>query len=421
MSAPTRFAAAAAVMALTLAGCTGTASSVSVVGTVSDPAKTVEIPSLSVPVVSLDAGFTQTGDTTTATVNTIASVYQIGTTQQVAKVLVHEGERVRTGQVLVTLDRSALTTQVEVAKADQAVSKSQVGVLTTAINDTYTKAKDVAASKATVSAAITKLTKTLAQVRAAKPQLKQAKADLAAKLTQAQYLLAHYPPAPPPGTPSKAELSATIGRLRVGIAQIDAQLAKLAKAEPQLTSGLTQARSGLAKLNTALTKISDARRQLRGVRDLAEIAADVAGVPVALANVQLNLVTITAPVDGVITWVAGAGERLMTGASVAAIRQSGPSTVTAWLSPTQLGQVCLNDSARLIGDWMSAGQGVDATLTRIAATADFPPSSTATEETHLTRAVEVELTATAELPAGVPVEISISGCHASANQTEKNR
>jgi multidrug efflux pump subunit AcrA (membrane-fusion protein) len=421
MNAPTRFAAAVTVLALALAGCAGTSSSVSVVGTVTDPAKTVAIPSLSVPMVSLDAGFTQSGATTTATANTSASVYQIGTTQQVAKVLVHEGETVQAGQILATLDRSALTTQVEVTKADQAVSRSQVGLLTTAINDTYTKANDVATAKTKVSDAIATLTKTLAQVKAAKPKLKQARADLAAKLTQAEYLLAHYPPVPPPGTPSKAELTAMIGQLKAGIAQIDVQLAKLAKAEPLLTSGLTQARSGLAKLNTALTKISDARRQLRGLRDLAKIAADIAGVPVALANVQLNLATITAPVDGVITWVAGAGERLMTGASVATIRQTGPSKVTAWLSPTQLGQVCLNDSARLVGDWMSAGQGVTATLTRIAPTADFPPSSTATDETHLTRAVAVELTATAELPAGVPMEINISGCHASANQTEKNR
>ena len=114
MNGSTRFAAAATVLALALAGCAGSSNSVSVVGTVTDPTKTVAIPSLSAPMVSLDAGFTQAGATTTPTPNTLASVFQIGTTQQVAKVLVHEGETVQTGQILATLDRSALSTQGEV-------------------------------------------------------------------------------------------------------------------------------------------------------------------------------------------------------------------------------------------------------------------------------------------------------------------
>ena len=67
----------------------------------------------------------------------------------------------------------------------------------------------------------------------------------------------------------------------------------------------------------------------------------------------------------------------------------------------------------VVGDWMT-GDGVPATLTRIGTRSDYPPTSVATEEVHLTRAVEVEFTATEHLPAGVPVDISITGCHAAA-------
>lgn len=409
-----------AVLALNLTGCTAATNTVEAVGTVTDPVRTVAIPALTTPTVNLDAGFSQTS-TTARTANPTASTYQLGTTQLVAKVTVSEGTPVRAGQVLVTLDPTALLLQVEAAKADQAVAKAQVGVLTTAINDTYTMAHTVATNTTKVNNAINTLTQTLADLKKAKPQLRQARADLATKLAQAETLLAHYPPVAPPGVPGKDELKASIAKLKAAITAVDAQLAQIAKAEPQLSTGLTKARAGLVKLKTAAAKISDARQQLRDLRKLSEIAANTSGIGVELATVQRRLAILTAPVDGVVTWLAGAGARLAPGATVVKIRQTGPSKVTAWLSPNQLAKVCLNDSARLAGDWMSAGQTVAAQLTRISPTADFPPSSTATGETHLTRAVQVEFTATAELPAGVPVVISISGCHPAAGQSEQDR
>jgi len=411
---------AASVLAATLTGCGSTPKAVTAVGTVIDPSRTVAIPALIVPVVNLDAGFTQTGSATPTT-NPVASRYQIGTTEQLASLKVRVGDTVVKGQPLATLNRAALTAQLAAAKADQAVSNSQVGVLTSAIADTYTKADDVDTAKAKVRAAIATLTKTLASLKKAKPVLTQTRADLAAKLDQAESLLAHYPPTPPPGLPSKEQVKASITQLKAGITQLDAKLAQINKAVPQLVAGLAKARAGLAKLDAAATKISDARAQLRDLRELAGIAATSASIPVALALVQLDLATITAPVDGVVTSVANPGERLAPGAAAATIRQAGPSKVTAWLSPSQLAKVCLGDSARLVGDWMTQGEGVDATVTRIAPSADFPPSATATDETHLTRAVQVELTATATLPAGVPVDISISGCHPTAGPSEQDR
>ncbi|MBA3021932.1 HlyD family secretion protein [Propionicimonas sp.] len=416
----TGIAAISALAILAVTGCTNTTAPVSVVGTVVDPVRTVAMPSFSVASVNLDAGLPQT-TTGAVTPNTTASTYQVGTTQLVSKVGVRQGDQVRAGQELLALDSSALKLAITTAKADQSVTEAQVDVLSAAITDTYDKAREVAANTTKVTDAIAKLTKTLADLKKAKPQLKLARADLASKLAAAENLLAHYPPVPPPGVPSKAELTAAIAKLKAGIAQLDAKLAQISKAIPQLTSGLVKARSGLAKLKSAAAKISDARQQLRNLRDLAEIAADSAPIPVALAEVQLKLATITAPVDGRVTWVAGVGDRLNSGAPVAKIAEAGNPKITAWLAPSQLAKVCLHDSAAVVGDWMPPGVGVPAKLTRISTTADFPPSSTTTEETHLTRAVQVELTAEASLPAGVPVVISISGCHPAAGQSEQDR
>ena len=54
---------------------------------------------------------------------------------------------------------------------------------------------------------------------------------------------------------------------------------------------------------------------------------------------------------------------------------------------------------------------VPATLTRIGQRWDYPPSSHATDEVHLSRALPAEFTASSgDLPAGVPVEVAIDGC-----------
>jgi hypothetical protein len=95
--------------------------------------------------------------------------------------------------------------------------------------------------------------------------------------------------------------------------------------------------------------------------------------------------------------------------------------VTAWLSPTQAEQVCLGDDAQLTGDWMPQGTAISAKLTRFAEAYTYPPTNVATDEIHLTTALEAEFTAAdAQLPAGVPVDITIVGCRAGADELQPN-
>lgn len=411
-----------------LAGCTTAPSGMVVAGTVDDRVETVAAPTLSVPTVNLDAGFGaitgQTNPVTGRTANTtsnVAGALGLGSMLQIASVTVAAGDTVRAGQVLASVDEGALTVQVATAKADAAVATAQVGLLGAAIDDTYDKAKEVADNKKKVSAAIDQLNSAKGQMIKGRAQARKTRPQLVTKLHEAEKLLANYPPVPGIPTKEAEALQAAIAQLKAGIKKIDAGLAKIKTALPKLSKGLDKAQDGLKKLNDAATKIADARAQLRYLQELARIGAATSKVPVDLAKVQLALTELTSPVDGVVVSIAAVGDQLAPGATVATVRESVPSKVTAWLSPAQLSQVCHADPARIAGDWMPSGESVDATVTRIGTTADYPPTSVSSDEVHLTRAVEVEFTATEQLSAGLPVQLSIDSCRPAANQSDTNR
>jgi multidrug efflux pump subunit AcrA (membrane-fusion protein) len=416
--------AAAAALSLALTGCgTGASSTMVVSGTVDATLTLVTAPTFRTPMVNLDAGFADvTGardPVTGRTANTssmVAGTLGFGSTVRVAEVSVVEGDTVKAGQALVNLDTSAQRAQLAAAKADADVAAAQVGLLADAIATTYDKEADVRDARAEVVDAIGKVRSGIATV-------KKKMAQGRAKLAEARRLLAQVNAqiaALPPGVPVPPDLQAVHDQLVAGITAGKAGLRKAAGILHQLRTGLKKATSGLRKIDDGLANIADARGSLRDLKELAELQAAALAVPVDVVRTQLALGRLTAPVDGVVVSVAHVGVQLAPAATVVSIRETRPSTVSAWLSPSQLDRVCTGDPATVTGDWMS-GSGVRATLTRIAPSADYPPTSVATDEVHLTRAVEVEFTATEQLPAGVPVEVSIQGCHTAAGNTDPNR
>ncbi|MCW5952554.1 MAG: hypothetical protein KIT69_09875, partial [Propionibacteriaceae bacterium] len=88
-------------------------------------------------------------------------------------------------------------------------------------------------------------------------------------------------------------------------------------------------------------------------------------------------------------------------------RRDQPTRLVTWLSPAQTGRVCVGDPASVHADW---GEDAPAEITRIATAAEFPPTSQATDEVHLTRAFAVELTTRTALPAGAPVTVVLQPC-----------
>ncbi len=416
----------AATLGLTLSGCSGATTPVIVVsGTVDATLTTVTAPTLTPTSLNLDAGFadlTGTRDPVSGRTATrrspVAGALGFGSTVRVSEVSVVEGDRVRAGQVLVNLDARAQAAQLAGAKADAAVAAAQVGLLDDAIATTFDKEADVNDARDKVRDGIAKIHSGQKKLRAAAAGLRATRADLVTRLRAAEELLAHYPPVPI--DPPKEALPGIIAGLRDGIAKIDAGLRTLHRLRAKLARGLRQAAAGLRKLDDALARIGDARGNLRGLRRLAELQATALRVPIDTARAQQRMTTLTAPVDGVVVSVAPVGAQLAPGATVVSIRQAQPSRLTAWLSPSQLRRVCTGDPARVVGDWMT-GDGVPATLTSISRSAEYPPTSVSTEEVHLTRAVEVEFTAAEQLPAGVPVEVIIQGCHPAADQPEPDR
>ncbi|MFZ0530853.1 MAG: HlyD family efflux transporter periplasmic adaptor subunit, partial [Propionicimonas sp.] len=410
--------------AFALVGCSPAAPGLAITGTVEDRLDAVVVPIVPVPTVNLDAGFsTRTGATSPVTgrtdqlTGTTATQLGLGSFVRVAKTLVATGDQVRAGQVLATVDDRQLSAQLAVAKADAAVAAAQVGVLGSAIDKTRDKSADVADQLDQVGEAIDQLTSTRSKLLRTRTTVRRNLAQVRAGLKQIDAAIAQLPPGapvPPALLAQQQQLKAARKQLKAGLAQIDAAL-------PKLRTGLAKARDGQTKLNDAAATISDARGRLIDLKELARIAAKAAKVPVQLVEVQRGLTSVTAPADGTVVSIAAPGDELAPGATLAEVRADRPSTVTAWLSPSELAQACAGDAATITGDWMPTGTGVPATLTRIGTSADYPPTSVSTTEVHLTRAVPVELTAAEQLPAGLPVEITINGCRPAASQSSADR
>lgn len=415
-----RYAALATGLVL-LAGCASAPSGVVVSGTVDDTLTTVTVPNLAVPAVNLDAGFTDvTGAYNPVTgrasnqYSGVGTTYSIGTTARLAAVKVSQGDTVKAGDVVATIDPAPLQAQLAAAKADAAVASAQPDLLGDAIDTTYDNQATIADNRAKVVDAISTLTKTKAKLVKARRTIDKNLPKAKAGLAQVEAAIAQIPagvPVPDELLAQKQALTAAIKKMTAGLKQIKAAL-------PKLDKGLRQARAGLKKLDDAKAKIVDARGTLEGLQDVATIQAGAMQVPIELARVQLGLTNLVAPVNGVVVQAASTGDALAPGATVVSIRESAPSTVTAWLSGTQLAQICDGDSASIAGDWTTTT--VPATVTRIGTSWQYPPTSVATDEVHLTRAVEVQFTATGQLPAGVPVEITIAGCRSAAGTDTTN-
>jgi multidrug efflux pump subunit AcrA (membrane-fusion protein) len=450
----------AASLVIGLSGCAGPGR-ISVSGNVDDDLVMVQVPRLEIPQPDLDAGFAPAGGETSSPANARTT---LGSWNRVAVVDVIEGDEVQAGQVLVRLDSEALRANVSVARANAVVAASQVPVLNSAIDKTYDKEHDVNSALKKINKAIRQLKRTrttlAAQLSQARRQLPQLEAQLAQvqrrrqqardklrlvnqQLAELKSVVAQLPaPRPTAPTPSGApaslnrqQLLAQIANLRQARSQLQNGLKQLKGAEAQLSAavarlrggipllenairkiddGLAKARSQRSKLRKAKTKIIDARSELRRTRKLAVVAAQAATVGIDVAENQKLLATVTAPASGLVVYSAPTGQVVAAGATIAKIREDAPNSVTTWLSPAQVAQICVGSQASLHADWMHTTELLDAEVTLVGDRADYPPTSFATDEVHLTRAVPVRLTLTGpsghtgpSLPPGAPVDIAI--------------
>ena len=414
----TSFTFAAALCCVALVGCS--AGPTEYAGRVVDDTVTLQVPVLPRPAVNLDAGFTQSGGgeagTQRSTVATAVALTGIGTVSRVTSVSVQPGDRVAAGEEIARLDSRALKANVAVAKAAVASARAQVGVLDDALDTVASNRSTLATKRAQINDAAAQLVATrrklVAQLAAAKALLAQIEAmGAGGGIPPGTPPTGSVPPpgtlppgTPPPGAiPDVAQLRAGIAKLTAGIAQIDAGLAKV--------------KSGRGQLASASAKLSDARRQLRDLRRLARVGVDGAKIGVKVAEYQRELTVLRSPVDGTVVSVASVGDVLAPGATVAEIRRDGAPRVTTWLAPEQLGDVDMGTEVEVRADWFPGGlsrEPITGRVTNISTQAEYPPTSFATSEIHLTRAIRIEATLsdTAEqpaLPPGTPVDVRFLG------------
>lgn len=437
------------------------------VGTVADTLTVVVVPAVGMPGVDLEAGFippTSSGSGAGAALGSVAgsvagsgagsavgsgratsvaiALTGLGTVLRVATTSVREGTRVAAGDPVVTLDDRILVAQVEVAKAAALTAAAQGPVLADRIHEVDDKRAELAdrdrtlaKALATIASTRTTLTGTKSQLTANRTTLVANRAGLAAtragllsQQTALVALLATLPSDPsiplPPGTPTRPEVQAQLAAVTAGIAKADGGLTQLDAGLAKVTTGLAQLADGLAQLTSKEREVrtgretiaegratlADARRHLVALQTLADIAAQTASLAVTLAEQQRALTVVTTPVSGVVVATTTAGSLLPPGGVLLTIRADEPAVVTGWLAAAPELSVCLGNAARIRGDWMPPGTHLAATVTRIGDRADYPPSSHASDEVHLLRAVPVELTVPGWLPPGVPVDVVVDGC-----------
>lgn len=468
-----RAAATLAALALVLTGCAPATTTITSTGRVRSDTVTAQAPSLTVPRVNLDAGFSVL-PTAAANLSGVPAVLGIGSALRVKDVAVRLGDRVAKGDVIARFDDTALAAAVTAAKADHEVARSRIGVIDAGIDTTHDKQQEIADKRDDVKDGIAKaskarkdLTGKLADARKAQKELPKTLAtveknlnDVTAKradviknlneltgkrtaaaeqLRQVEAALAALPPDAPAAvrdpllaaqkelTGALEQMDAVIKQLKAGRAKLDAGIKQLNAARtklkagikqvgegiPKLTKGiatidtnLAKARDGLKQLDKAERKIKDARADLKRARTLAVIAA-ADTVAIEQADTAKGKAVVRAPSDGIVSSIVNPGDVIAPGATVAVITRPA-LVVTTWLPPEQAALVCTGSAATITTD--DPAEPGNGTLTRVLPQADYPPTFHTTDEVHLTRAVPVEVTLSAALPPGVPVDVHIQPC-----------
>lgn len=321
--------------------------------------------------------------------------------------------------------RQTLTTQRPAVAQAVADLTTQRATLAATISDLTAKQTALVATVADLTAKRTALVASIAdlqtqlavaiaasspdvpQLQAALAQAQNALTQLDAGLTQSQAGLTQVTAGLAKAQAGLTQLDAGLAKATSGLAQIDSGLAQLATGLATIDQKTGQAKTGLTSIDDGLSQLGDAHTQLVNARDLAAVAIGAYDVAVQQAQQQLALATVTATSAGVVVSAPRVGDVVLPGTPLVRIREDQPATVTAWLAPDAAARLCTGDPARITTD---GGTTFDATLTRIGTDVAYPPSSVATDLTHLTRAVAVTVTTTGTLPPGWPVDLRLTPC-----------
>jgi len=214
-------------------------------------------------------------------------------------------------------------------------------------------------------------------------------------------------------------------------AKVELQAAQIAYNDLLTSEAAIQVLDARAEVEIALEQVSGARDYLTSLQtgedSLMVIAArdavqqaqagiEQAGAVVleaeaqlALLDVQMDKLTLTAPVDGVVlTRSVQPGEVVQAGMTTMTIAKLDKLTVTVYISEDRYGEVKLGDSAYLSVDSFP-GETFSAAVTRIADQAEYTPRNVQTKEERQTTVYAVELSVEnpdGKLKPGMPVDVT---------------
>jgi HlyD family secretion protein len=162
------------------------------------------------------------------------------------------------------------------------------------------------------------------------------------------------------------------------------------------------AAASLAQAQASVTQAESKITQARTVIDQAQAALD-------LINIQIEKLVIYAPVSGVVlARNIEPGEVVQPGATALTLGQLDQLTITVYIPEDRYGEVSLGDSARVSVDSFP-NQTFEATVTRIADTAEFTPRNVQTAEGRRTTVFAVELSVrdpNGQLKPGMPADVT---------------
>ncbi|UCD43090.1 MAG: efflux RND transporter periplasmic adaptor subunit, partial [Chloroflexota bacterium] len=138
---------------------------------------------------------------------------------------------------------------------------------------------------------------------------------------------------------------------------------------------------------------------------VAQAQLDTALADLETAQVQVDLLMVTTPVDGVVmTRNIEPGETIPPGFAALSVGQLDNLKVTVFIPENRYGQIDLGDLAQLTSDSFP-GQTFDATVIRIADRAEYTPRNVQTQEERVTTVYAIELSVSnpeGQLKPGMP-------------------
>ena len=193
---------------------------------------------------------------------------------------------------------------------------------------------------------------------------------------------------------------------------LEAQIAKAYRDYNTFNNGpdpddvsLAEARLNNAEAQLALAKADFPTKESL---DVAQAQVDSAKANLEAIQVQLDLLVITSPVNGVVmTRNVEPGEVIQPGLAALIIGQLDDLTVTVYIPENKYGQISLGDSAALTVDSFPDFE-FEAVVTRISDKAEYTPRNVQTKEDRQTTVYAVELSVTdpnGRLKPGMPTDV----------------